>query len=167
MNKGTHIKNGISYSGGSSSGGNSDIIEIKKAEYDALPDTKYTDGKQYYITDYTESGENSNVYSLDEVLIGKFFDKNLYRRLWNLNILSIGTSEVNTNISLLSNNIESVVKATLYRMSPNSHICTQYNPAMTYPNYDNDRVYVKSYNNMVSYSDNKIWVALEYTKVGD
>lgn len=40
-------------------GGN--VIELTKAEYDALPDTKLTDGKQYFITDYSESGGSGSV----------------------------------------------------------------------------------------------------------
>lgn len=40
-------------------GGGSDVVELTKAEYDALPDTKLTDGKQYFIKDYSESGSGS------------------------------------------------------------------------------------------------------------
>lgn len=32
-------------------GGNADIVELTQAEYDALPDTKLTDGKVYFIKD--------------------------------------------------------------------------------------------------------------------
>lgn len=42
--------------GGGGSGSSSEDIEITLEEYDALPDTKYTDGKHYLITDYVESG---------------------------------------------------------------------------------------------------------------
>lgn len=32
-------------------GGNANIVELTQAEYDALPDTKLTDGKVYFIKD--------------------------------------------------------------------------------------------------------------------
>lgn len=33
-----------------------ETIELTKAEYNALPDTKYTDGKHYFVKDYSEGG---------------------------------------------------------------------------------------------------------------
>lgn len=39
------------------SGGGSEDVIITKAEYDALPDTKLTDGKHYFLKDYSEGGE--------------------------------------------------------------------------------------------------------------
>lgn len=32
-------------------GGNANIVELTQAQYDALPDTKLTDGKVYFIKD--------------------------------------------------------------------------------------------------------------------
>lgn len=40
----------------SGGGGNADKVELTKAEYDALPDTKLTDGKMYFIKDWNEGG---------------------------------------------------------------------------------------------------------------
>lgn len=89
--KGTHIKNGINYSGGGGGSqgttdyedlenqpqingvtligdkavtafGLQEVVELTKAEYDALPDSKLTDNKAYHITDYAE-------YSLDTGII--------------------------------------------------------------------------------------------------
>lgn len=47
-----------------SSGGSKGIV-ITKAEYDALPDSKLTDGVDYYIEDWTESGGGGGSSSLD------------------------------------------------------------------------------------------------------
>lgn len=53
--------NGILYGGG---GGNTNAVYLTQAEYDALPDTKLTDGKVYFIEDatpapdFTEAAEN-------------------------------------------------------------------------------------------------------------
>lgn len=43
-------------------------------------DPEIAEGTEYLITD--DYVENSNDYSLDEVLIGKFLDKDLYRKLF-------------------------------------------------------------------------------------
>lgn len=64
----------------SGGGGNADKIELTKAEYDALPDTKLTDGKMYFITDWNENGKG-NVYSSTEVVVGDWFGKPLYRKV--------------------------------------------------------------------------------------
>lgn len=48
------IRNNIRYATGG--GGNTDIVKLTQAEYDALPESKYTDGILYAITD----GESSS-----------------------------------------------------------------------------------------------------------
>lgn len=60
---GTHIKNGVIYSsGGASGGGNANIVTLTRAEYDALPEDKLSDGIVYLITDEgAEGGGNANI----------------------------------------------------------------------------------------------------------
>lgn len=52
------MKNGIAYGGGSGSsgGGNANIVKLTQAEYDKLPESKYSDGILYAITDGSSSG---------------------------------------------------------------------------------------------------------------
>lgn len=46
------VSNGIIYAGGGSGGdGNANMRIVSWAEYLALPDSKYSDGVQYYISD--------------------------------------------------------------------------------------------------------------------
>ena len=100
------IRNGITYSGG---GGGCDIVYLTQAEYDALPDSKLTDGIEYRITDAntsttvarniaydnSESGleatsvqgaidtmnERLAVYSTEEKVFGKDYDgKTIYEK---------------------------------------------------------------------------------------
>lgn len=50
----------------------SEKIELTKAEYDALPDTKLTDGKMYFIKDWNEGGSSKPPkfeYKLDGITI--------------------------------------------------------------------------------------------------
>lgn len=52
LGSGVYIKTiEITASDGTEGGGSSDDVELTQAEYDALPDTKLTDNKNYFITD--------------------------------------------------------------------------------------------------------------------
>lgn len=67
-------------------GTGADFIELTKAEYDALPDTKMTDGIPRLITDYSESGGVgvTNSYSTTEQIIGKWIDgRYVCRKVFN------------------------------------------------------------------------------------
>lgn len=57
------IRNNVRYATGSGGSGNTDIKKLTQAEYDALPDSKYTDGVLYAITD-GESGSVSKPVEL-------------------------------------------------------------------------------------------------------
>lgn len=43
------------------SGGNADAVILTKSEYDALPNDKLTDNKQYFVTDWSQEGTSINV----------------------------------------------------------------------------------------------------------
>lgn len=49
----------------SEGGGNTSDVELTKEEYDELPDSKLTDGKNYYITDWSEEDDVSKVHFKD------------------------------------------------------------------------------------------------------
>lgn len=59
---GVIIRNGIEYSGSGMGGGGSANIEyLTQAEYDALPESKLTNGVEYRITDAGSMGAAENV----------------------------------------------------------------------------------------------------------
>lgn len=59
IGSGVYIKTiEITASDGTEGGGGSDDVELTQAEYDALPDTKLTDNKNYFINDATENNGN-------------------------------------------------------------------------------------------------------------
>lgn len=68
----------------------SEDIELTQAEYDALPDTKLSDNKNYFIKDANPGGGsgggggNNNIYSTEEQIIGTWIDgKPIYRIVSN------------------------------------------------------------------------------------
>lgn len=85
-----------------SGGGGTDEEWISKAEYDALPDDKLTDGKNYYIYDWSESsggnGNSVNVIVYPEnsnpVIIQETTNRIYYRIYVN------GNCNGNTNINI-------------------------------------------------------------------
>lgn len=58
-----------------------DMEILTKDEYDALPDSKLTDNKMYYVKDWNKAGTDANVYSYDEKIVGDWFGKPLYRKV--------------------------------------------------------------------------------------
>lgn len=59
LGNGVYIKTiEITASDGTEGGGSSDDVELTQAEYDALPDTKLTDNKNYFVKDASESNGN-------------------------------------------------------------------------------------------------------------
>lgn len=74
-------------------GGNTEKVELTKAEYDALPDSKLTDGKLYFINDWSQGG-NAIIYDDNEHIIGSWFDKPLYSRVISGAITSNSTYTV-------------------------------------------------------------------------
>lgn len=71
----------------SGGGGNADKVELTKAEYDALPDTKLTDGKMYFITDWNEGGSGMH-YVLGEVKTDNVWidGKPIYRNIIRMTV---------------------------------------------------------------------------------
>lgn len=68
------------------SGGNADAVILTKEEYDALPDTKLTDNKQYFVKDWTQGGGSGSgiTYSTSEVDTGKIWidGKHIYTKVF-------------------------------------------------------------------------------------
>lgn len=73
-------------------GGGSEFVEMTKAQYDALPADKLTDGIPRLIIDYAESGGGSGVvsraydYSTEtaDYVVGTYKGKNIYRHYYNV-----------------------------------------------------------------------------------
>lgn len=65
--------------------GGADAVILTKEEYDALPDTKLTDNKQYFVKDWSQSGGSGGsgeIFNTDDtdIIIGSVGGKPLYRR---------------------------------------------------------------------------------------
>lgn len=75
--------------------GNADAVILSKEEYDALPDTKLTDNKQYYVRDWSQgggSGDYSYEISFEEFKTNKtYFGKDVYVRAYPF------TTDIQTN----------------------------------------------------------------------
>lgn len=74
---GKQILNGVVY------GNQVPYRELTKAEYDALPNSKYTDGIMYYIRDVSspDSFGTPHKYSTDEQIVGTWIDgKPIYEK---------------------------------------------------------------------------------------
>ena len=90
----------------SGGGGGSEDVELTIAEYIALPDTKLTDNKNYFIKDINNDnvlGYPPLIYSDEEREVGVWRDgKPLYEKTINFGAIpSITTKEVDHNISNL------------------------------------------------------------------
>lgn len=83
---GKQILNGVVY------GNQVPYRELTKAEYDALPNSKYTDGIMYYIRDVSSPDNfgTAHKYSTDEQIVGTWIDgKPLYEKVLNLTSVQI------------------------------------------------------------------------------
>lgn len=134
------------------------------ADFEAVKDLLPV-GSEYAITDDYDVAQNANVYSLDEVLIGKFLGKNLYRKVYRTseNGISIQTSK--TSVDTYVDNkaeIETIITATILRP-------TGYGGYGNFTSqggaYIEDGV-IKLYSGTTS-ATNITHFVLEYTKVGD
>lgn len=139
--------------------GTNDEFEQKK---DDLPI-----GASFYVTDDNDEAFNSNIYSLDEVRIGTFLDKPLYRRMFPTNKTSISTSTFNVDVGYESNQMNALVNATLLKFKRDAevHVVTGLGAWHT-PAYGN-QVSIKSFQASDSYAGDYIYLVLDYTKVGD
>lgn len=92
----------------SGGGGGSEDVELTIAEYIALPDTKLTDNKNYFIKDINNDnvlGYPPLIYSDEEREVGVWRDgKPLYQKTFNIN-----PTAVDTIIDITSLNLETLV----------------------------------------------------------
>ena len=186
---GVIIRNGIEYSGAGMGGGSCDcdeIVYLTQEEYDALPESKLTDGVEYRITDAntdstkarnitydnTESGIEATsvqgaidklaggskfVYSTEETICGTWIDgKPLYRKV----ITNIEFSHGTTNYEHLISDIEHIYIPEWYlRYSDYSTACNYH---ITNIQVDNTKVSITADN-----WGNTLHVVLHYTKTTD
>lgn len=149
--------------GGSTSyyGTSAEFEEFKKR-------TDIPDGTEYIVTDdYSDGGSsgNSNIYSLEETLIGEFLGKPLYRKVYRTaeNGISIATSK--TSVDTYVDNkaeIETIITATILRPTGYSGYGNFTSQGGA---YIEDGV-IKLYSGTTS-ATNITHFILEYTKVGD
>lgn len=84
--------------------GNADAVILSKEEYDALPDTKLTDNKQYFVKDWSQSGGSGDCsyeISFEEFKTNKtYFGKDVYVKAYPFKsaISQSGTNLSTTNI---------------------------------------------------------------------
>ncbi len=74
-------------------GGNTDILYLTQAEYDALPDSKLNDDKIYMIEDVTSKEVEGEHYSTDEQIVGTWIDgSTIYEKtFYNSNLIDTTT----------------------------------------------------------------------------
>ncbi|MCQ2369212.1 MAG: hypothetical protein MJ007_01905 [Paludibacteraceae bacterium] len=118
-------------------------------------------GTTYMITDdaYTDIIPN-NIYSLDEVRIGTFLDKPLYRKMVRKNSIAKSAEDVTALVSSL--NINVAVNCTFICLGENQQgtvNCTLYKSSNSWK--------VFGWDSYSSNNDRYGFLAIEYTKVGE
>lgn len=116
----------------------------------------------YVIVNY-ETNYSQN-YSTNEVLIGKFLGENLYRKVVNLGVNSIGTSSVNTSVTRGS--ILNIINGTLVRYCTSATNLPQAQSCSIWIDSD-DKLVVRSINSISNIDDAPIYCVIEYTKTTD
>lgn len=108
----------------SGGGGNADKVELTKAEYDALPDSKLTDGKMYFINDWSQGGSDNNIYDGTERVIGSWFGKPLYRKVLTTTteLTLISLNFVPTEFD--SSYIKEIINFELISTTGANHLCS-------------------------------------------
>lgn len=97
-------------------GGSANIVELTQAEYDALPDSKYTDDVLYAIKDVYSAGAKlmglGDCYSTTEKQIGCWIDgKPIYQRVFDLGSdVTISNSSLQTT-TIDASNMSAVINA--------------------------------------------------------
>lgn len=142
-----------------SEGGGVDVVELTKAEYDALPDSKLTDNIPRYIKDYSE-GSSMNAYELEEKEIGTCLGKTLYRQGYQCDI-SLSSSTSTLAIKKSDWNIEQVLNAIWIRVSTSRGGCAR--PQVW---CDGDSLKIDNASSYGLSSGEHSYLWLEYTKVG-
>lgn len=100
----------------SGGGSGSDVVELTKAEYDALPDSKLTDGKQYFIKDYSESGSGSD-YSEEEICVGTYMGKKRYVKICPVTRTTQTTANSWNAVASAPSDIERVIHIEFLRVN--------------------------------------------------
>ena len=184
---GKFMMNGIEYvgSGGGSGGGNVDDVyvngtsvldsdkiaqitsykEVTYAEWEALPDTKYTDGIAYFIKDSTEAeGFPPLIYSREERQIGTWIDgKPLYQKTYKKTISGAGSSV------LLDNNVDYVhLVNSAYYTSEGSDVVSPFYDGTTVACFVVTNASTHELSLVSRYNGTLIWVVtIQYTKATD
>lgn len=143
-----------------------DKVLISKAEYDALPESKNSDNIPYYIYDWSQSGDsNTNVYSYDEVVVGEYMGKKLYRKVVEEAFGVYGTAhQVSIGVSDYM-----PVNYDAYRVAPDGTIIKAYNQQsstnywLSVEKFSNDGIYYRS----SGWNSGLFRAVVEYTKVGE
>lgn len=142
--------------GGSTSyyGTSAEFEEFKKR-------TDILDGTEYNVTDdYSEGGSSKEIYSLEEVLIGKFLGKNLYRKVFRTTESVTSTNKEYTQINLTG--VEWLV---------NCHVIVEHSDNTWFIPFQaknqNNHIYGKGISGDTPDSGYYTDFILEYTKVGD
>lgn len=98
-------------------GGNTDIVYLTQAEYDALPDSKLSDDKVYMITDVNGDGSQFQpvIYSEDEREIGVWIDgKPLYQKTFLLSSSATLNKNSWTSVNVVIQNAENCLKCEIF-----------------------------------------------------
>lgn len=153
-------------------GGNADKVELTKAEYDALPDSKLTDGKMYFINDWSQSGsDESKIYDGTERVIGSWFGKPLYRKVIPITFPTI--TDYNTvataNIAHNIANIKNIISLSGFAGVGIALNQTILNPSGTSTfiraNANTENITIQS--NQKAWSQYTGYAIIEYTKTTD
>ena len=166
------ISNGINYTGGG--GGSAEIVEMTQAEYDALPDTKLTDGVLRAIKDEYSPADTKMVglaecYSTTEKQVGCWVDgKPLYQKTISYD----NTSNTTISINVASLNIDRLVDTKLSSKNvQGSQVASAY-----YSGYNTDKLrcwyeppttslYIERGDEYAKTSDG--YITIRYTKTTD
>lgn len=154
-------------------GGGEAFVEMTKAEYDALPDTKLTDGVPRLITDYTE-GSSGEIYDDTERVIGTWFGKPLYRKVKSYTNQAINNTIV-LDIDNLDNadtfyieNVFLVDKSSApYRSIPFTSTTATSNSVIGFRLRSDNKVQITGNDTYGANVNRVLYIVYCYTKVGD
>lgn len=90
-------------------GGNADKVELTKAEYDALPSSKLSDGKMYFINDWGQPNTENKILDGNEHIIGSWFNKPLYRKVLSVNVNFAKTTNWTNVVSVADLNLKKLI----------------------------------------------------------
>lgn len=140
-------------------GGNADKVELTKAEYDALPDSKLTDGKMYFINDWSQSG-SANIYDGTERIIGSWFNKPLYRKVLSINVNFAKSTNWTNIVSVADLNVNKLINIRALNLDDKGGVYQT-------PDFRITSAGMIQYYIGVSSSWNVRYLIIEYTKTTD